>query len=85
VNYTVYWVAVAEQELAAAWLASADRNAVSAAAHRLEKLLEADPLHTGESRQSSVQRVAFTTPLAIEFEIIVDDQKVRVLGVWLTV
>jgi hypothetical protein len=31
-----------------------------------------------------VQRVAFDPPLGIEFEVIEDDKKVRVLSVWLT-
>jgi len=38
----------------------------------------------GESRESSVRRVAFDALLGIEFEVIEDDKKVRVLAVWLT-
>jgi hypothetical protein len=83
-NYGVFWIAEAEQELAAAWLAFPDRNAVTQAANLLDKQLRVDPLHTGESRQSSVRRIAFEPPLGIEFEVIEDDKKVRVLGVWLT-
>jgi hypothetical protein len=83
-NYRVILVPSAEQELALAWLASNDRNAVTRAAHLLEQQLQTDPLHAGESRQSSVSRVAFESPLAIEFEVIEDDKKVRVLGVWPT-
>lgn len=82
-TYNVTWIPVAEQELAAAWLASADRNAVTAAAHRLDGRLRSDPLHMGESRESSVRRVAFDAPVGIEFEVIEDDKKVRVLGLWL--
>ena len=77
------WIAEAEQELAAIWLASSDRNAVPLAANELDQRLRVDPLHTGESRQSSVRRVAFEPPLGIEFEVIEVDKKVRVLGVWL--
>ncbi len=83
-NYEVFWIAEAEEELAASWLAFPDRNAVTRAANELEKQLRVDPLHTGESRQTSVQRIAFEPPLGIEFEVIEDDKKVRVLGVWLT-
>jgi hypothetical protein len=36
----------------------------------------------GESRDSSVNRTAFDRPLGIEFEVIEDDKKVRVLRVW---
>jgi hypothetical protein len=84
VTYVVTWIPVAEQELAAAWLASADRNAVTAAAHRLDQRLRIDPLHMGKARKSSVQRVALDVPLGVEFEVIEDDKKVRVLGVWIT-
>jgi plasmid stabilization system protein ParE len=80
-KYQVAWVQTAEQHLAATWLAAADRNAVTRAAYRLDKLLEVNPLSLGESRQSSVSRIAFEPPLAIEFEVIEDDKKVRVLAV----
>jgi hypothetical protein len=83
-SYRVSWIPSAEQDLAAAWLASTNRNTVSAAAHRLEHELQSDPFHVGESRESSVRRVAFESPLGIEFEIVEDDKKVRVLGAWLT-
>ena len=39
-NYDVFWIPAAEQELAAIWLASDDRNAVTLAAHRLEERLD---------------------------------------------
>jgi hypothetical protein len=81
-KYRVFWTLVAEQRLAGVWLASTDRNAVTRAAHRLEERLRVDPLHTGEARQSSVVRVVFDQPLGIEFEVIEDDKKVRVLSVW---
>jgi hypothetical protein len=44
-------------------------------------ILSSDPLHVGESRESSVNRMAFEPPLAIEYEVIEDDKKVRVLAV----
>ena len=79
----VFWVPSAEQDLAAACLEAADRNAVTEAAHRLEQRLATDPLDTGQPRQSSERRVAFESPLGIEFEVIGDEKKVRVLGAWL--
>ena len=83
-SYAVFWVPSAEQDLAAAWLGSADRNAVTRAAFRLEQHLLIDPLHSGvASRQLSVQRVAYEAPVGIEFEVVEDDKKVRVLTVWL--
>lgn len=82
-NYSVFWIPVAENELAASWLASSNRNRVTLAAQKVDDRLRRDPLHMGESRQSSLHRIAFESPLGIEFEVIEDDKKVRVLGVWL--
>jgi len=82
-NYTVTWLAVAEQDLATVWLAAPDRTAVALAAHRLDDTLGDDPLRFGESRQSSVHRVGFDLPLGVEFEVIEDDKKVIVQGAWL--
>ncbi len=69
--------------LSAAWMAASDRNAVTIASHRLDSELQRDPIHLGRPRNSSVNRTAVALPLGIEFEIIEDDKKVRVLGVWL--
>jgi len=84
VNYAVTWTPSAHQELAAAWLAAADRNAVTAASHRLDQDLADDPFAIGLPRNSSVNRTAIDPPLGIDYEIIEDDKKVRVLRAWLT-
>jgi len=81
-NYEVVWDANSEDELASAWLAFPDRNAVVRAADWLDRHLAADPLHLGTARSSSINRVAFRTPLGIEFEVVEDDKKVIVRGVW---
>lgn len=83
-NYTVIWTRRAEGHLAAAWLASADRRAVTAAAHQLEQDLRRDPLNTGESRRSSVNRIAYQSPLGVSFVVVVDDMTVYITAVWLT-
>ena len=82
-NYTVIWGRIAETHLAAVWLAAPDQAAVTAAAHRLERRLTRDPLRCGEARESSVHRVDFEFPLGAEFEVIEDDKKVIVQGIWL--
>jgi hypothetical protein len=41
-NYTVVWVPSAEQELAALWMAAADRDAVTRAAHEIDQQLRTD-------------------------------------------
>jgi hypothetical protein len=81
-RYEVIWYHKAEAELAAVWLGAADRNAVSRAAATLDGYLTRAPLELGESRASSVQRVAFEPPIGIEFEIIEDDKRVIVQGVF---
>ncbi len=81
-NYAVTWTPGAEQELAAVWLAAADRGAVAASSHRLDQDLANDPYARGVPRNSSVNRTATDLPLGIDYEIIEDDKKVRILRVW---
>lgn len=81
-KYQVIWVTVAEHDLAAIWLDAPDRKAVTSAVQVLDVKLRRDRLHLGESRKSSFHRVAFEHPLGIEFEVIEDDKKVIVQGVW---
>jgi len=81
-NYRVEWGPVVEDHLAAAWVASPDRAAVAAAAHRLDMALSRHPLSVGETRESSVRRVAFDPLLGIEFEVVEDDKRVAVQGVF---
>lgn len=81
-RYQVLYRPVAEQELATIWLASPDRNAVTRAAGLLEQALTRSPLTLGESRSSSVHRVAFHAPIGIEYEVIEDDKRVVVQGVF---
>lgn len=81
-NYTVVWEPQAENNLITAWLAAPDQLAVTRAAHRLEQALSRQPLVVGIARNSSVNRTAIDLPLGIDYEIIEDDKKVRVLRVW---
>ena len=57
-------------------------NAVTRAAEWLDRQLGKDPLHMGIPGTSSVHRVAFRTPLEIEYEVIEDGKKVIVRGVF---
>lgn len=81
-NYRVDWTEAAEDDLAARWNVAPDRNAVTAAARWLEQQLERDPLHFGEPWWSSVHRIAVHDPIGIEFEVIEDDKRVIVHGVF---
>jgi hypothetical protein len=79
--FTVVWVIRAEHELAALWLASADRAAVTRATHEIEQRLHRHPQEEGESRGVD-QRVTFVPPLGVLFEVDEDDRIVWVLQVW---
>lgn len=82
-SYNVVWTARAEQHLAAAWLASSNRGAITLAAHELDQQLRRDPIGFGESRRSSVDRVGMYAPLGISFTVVVDDLTVYVTATWL--
>lgn len=81
-TYSVVYKKAALAQLAAIWVASPDQAGVTAASHWLEQAVGSRPLSFGESRKSSVVRVAHHPPLGIEFEVIEDDKKVRILRVW---
>ena len=81
-RYAVEWTVNALDQLAEAWMNASDRGDVTAASHQLDTELRRDPMHLGESRDSSVNRTAIAMPLGIEFEIIEDDKRVRVVRVW---
>ena len=84
-KYEVLWDARAESDLAAVWLAAADRQAVGRAATWFDYHLARSPLQLGESRKSTVHRLAFFAPLGVEFEVIEDDKRVIVQAVFATV
>lgn len=81
-RYQLVWTTTAEEQLAAVWMAAANRTAVAAAADWLEQRLTRAPLQLGRPRSSSVQRVAYRAPLGVEFEVIEDDKRVVVQGVF---
>ena len=81
-NYIVHWTEIALDELAAVWTAATDRNAVTAASHRLELDIAADPYGRGLLRASSANYTAVDLPLGIEYDVIEADKTVRFLRVW---
>jgi hypothetical protein len=81
--YRVAWHPKAILELADAWLAAFDRNALTSSSNRIENQLRFQPLRFGLPVSSSVHRRGFDGVLEIEFEIIEDDKKVIVLAVGL--
>ena len=80
-RYTVIWVPDAEQELAAIWMAAGDRDAVTAAAHRIDQILRRYPDQKGESRPEG-RRILLEPPLGVLFIVQPLDRIVYVLNVW---
>lgn len=80
-NFAVVWKPAAEQELAALWVVSRRRDAVTAAIDALERRLAADPLAEGESRAGD-DRVALEWPVGIDFRVDPVSRVVVVGRVW---
>lgn len=81
-KYEVVWSPTAEQQLAGIWMAAPDPVLVTVSADWLEDRLTRDPLRLGDAMESSVHRTAYHAPLGIEFEVIEDDKRVLVHGVF---
>ncbi|HEY7158348.1 MAG TPA: type II toxin-antitoxin system RelE/ParE family toxin [Gemmataceae bacterium] len=80
-SFTVRYLPDAEQELAALWMDSLKRDAVTKAAHRIDQQLQQTPEQLGESRPQDC-RIYFDAPLAILFRVLVSSQLVEVVHVW---
>jgi hypothetical protein len=80
-NFTVTWLASAEDELATIWLEAPNRDAITQAAAKIDHRLKKRPLDEGESRENG-RRILIETPLAVVYRVDVDDRLVRVLQIW---
>lgn len=80
--YKVRWVETAVFKLADAWTQadSAQRAAITAAAHRIEEALRISPLDAGESRGEG-RRIVIDLPLVVICEVDPDNEIVTVLDV----
>jgi hypothetical protein len=83
VTWTVHWSEEAEGRLAASWLASPDRNAVTRAAHEIENVLEMFPTSAGKAIFDNVREYS-CPPLDVEYEVNDAEHAVYVLSVWNT-
>jgi plasmid stabilization system protein ParE len=81
-KFTVTWSSDAENALAALWLDSKKRAAVTRATAVIERILRLNPESLGEERAEG-RRWGFVDPLGIDFRVNLDDRLVRVLTVWL--
>ena len=78
-KWTVIYQPNAADELAAIWLAAANRQTVTDAANLIDRQLGQDPLNAGESR-GGISRVVCEAPLAIFFDVNEQDRTVSVWG-----
>ena len=79
-RFTVVWDRTAEAERAAAWLAAADKSALSAAVYVLEQRLQVNPADEGESRPGGI-RIAHERPVGLNFQVLAGGT-VRVVRFW---
>ena len=80
-KYSVRWTRKARlEQLAQVWLDAPDRNAVTAAANEVDRLLAADPAGIGESRAAGL-RALIVEPLMVGYMIDEDDGRVIVFSV----
>jgi hypothetical protein len=79
-KYTVLWKPDAEDALAALWISSPNREALTAAANEIDRLLRTDPTARGEPR-SGGRRLLICPPLAVVFQVRESDRFVDVLAV----
>jgi hypothetical protein len=81
VRYNVAWTPTAEQQLAALWLTSVDRAAVTSATATIDQVLSVDPEQHGTPNFDTV-RTLVVEPIGVDFEVVDADRIVYVLTVW---
>src|SRR6476620_10960244 len=82
-TYTVVWEPPAERDLAALWLRSRMKYAMTEAVARIDTILKYAPNQIGEPREHG-RRALFSWPLGVSYAINEDDRLVRILSVWKT-
>jgi hypothetical protein len=80
-KWTVIWRPSTENDLASLWLSAPDQDSLTADANAIDQELARNPLAAGEAR-SGTSRILIEPPLAVEYDVIVDDHKVVVCHVW---
>jgi hypothetical protein len=80
-KFNVVWTPNAEERLAELWMSRPQlQREITAAANEVDERLQRNPLGQGESRAGSL-RIMLVEPLIVDFEIVLDDQRVEVLNV----
>ncbi|MFM9963313.1 MAG: hypothetical protein ACKV2Q_19055 [Planctomycetaceae bacterium] len=80
-KFTVVWTPNAEQRLAELWMGHPQlQREMTAAANEIDARLRHNPVGQGESRVGSL-RIMFVPPFVVDFEVVLDDQRIEVLNV----
>jgi hypothetical protein len=80
---TVVWVRLAEQELARLWTEAGNKQEITSAANRIDRVLRTDPESVGEPLKDGA-RLLTIPPLTVDFSVLPLDNMVRVNGVMLS-
>jgi plasmid stabilization system protein ParE len=80
-TFGVIWSAYAERHLARLWVDTTTRQAITAAANRIDSQLAESPLTVGESRNGG-RRILLDAPLGVIYSVNVRMQTVFVIDVW---
>ena len=78
-RWTVVYVDNSENELADIWLHAADRQAITAAAHRIDEALRDHPDMKGDDFYGD--RIYQESPLAVAYTLRPEDRLVRIFQV----
>jgi hypothetical protein len=80
-KFTVVWTPNAEKRLAELWMSRPQlQREITSAANEVDARLQLNPLGQGESRTGTL-RIMLVEPLIVDFEVVLDDQRVEVLNV----
>jgi hypothetical protein len=80
-NFTVIWTVAAQNQLAALWMAAADRSGVTAASDRIDQQIRLNPLGAGESRDRLTRRILFDPPLCVLYVVDEPNRMIHVTSV----
>ena len=81
-KYTVGWLTSAQDELTRIWLDADRREAVRNAADEIDRVLAIDPF-LKDAVVLGDERTLIIEPLAVDFRVFEQDQKVIVGAVWM--
>jgi len=80
-KFNVVWTPTAEEDLARVWTEARDRDAVTSAAHTIDRLLSQDPDSIGKICFDTVRSFS-AAPLGVDYEVVEADRIVFVLAAW---